>query len=134
MLYQVLAESVRVAFYLAYPSLPKRAAAFGLRIDGKIVCVGAVDEVGELGSLLSERWFRGFWSGSALMVEYGIKGIPSLACSTVVEKWTAGSAWRIGESNVRRARGDKYEDSILWLKKSMPWPGMTLLVVADMFR
>lgn len=55
MLYQVLAESVRVAFYFAYPSLPKRAATFGLRIDGKVVGVGTVDEVGELGSLLGER-------------------------------------------------------------------------------
>lgn len=49
-----------------------------------------------------------------------MKGIPPLARSTVVEKWAAGSAWRIGESNFRKARGDKYEDGILWLKKSMP--------------
>lgn len=63
MLYQVLTQSVRVAFYLAYPGLSKRTAAFSLRIDREVVGVGAMDKVGELGSLLGKKWFGGFWHG-----------------------------------------------------------------------
>lgn len=42
------------------------------------------------------------------------KDMPSSARIAVVEKRAAGSAWRIGESNARRARVEEYEDSILW--------------------
>lgn len=45
------------------------------------------------------------------------KGMPSSARIAVVEKRAAGSVWRIGKSNARRARVEEYEDSILWFEE-----------------
>lgn len=73
-----------------------------------------MNKVGELGSLLG-KWFGVFWTVS-VRSSSGIlsKGMPSSARIAVVEK---RAAWRIGESNARRARVEEYEDSILWVEE-----------------